>query len=163
MLRTLCQCGRPLHCSGHHDATCATSGVVEMRGKAIENAAARVCQETGARMIADVLVLIPAFGLDHQRLDNRQGSLPSASLLPDMFLVFKCLFSLRILAPCLLLLDLFTTIFPYFSFFVIVRRFSLFPKVLYTYASWPLAPCSLSICPVGFVPFAPLTLTACYL
>ena len=56
LTRRSCRCGRPLDALGHHRAGCAKLGVLARRGFALESAAARMCRETGARVVTNMWV-----------------------------------------------------------------------------------------------------------
>ena len=75
-----CRCGRPLDPCGHHRAVCSRARVLGRRGFALENAAARVCREAGARVSLNVLVrdldLHPFEQLDGRRLEVVADGLP---------------------------------------------------------------------------------------
>jgi hypothetical protein len=51
-----CSCGGHLDAYGDHRAACSTCGVLRLRAKPLEIAAARVCREAGARVAENVLL-----------------------------------------------------------------------------------------------------------
>ena len=51
-----CRCGRPLDSRGHHRAFCARAVILGRRGWAVENAAVRICRETGGIKTTNVIV-----------------------------------------------------------------------------------------------------------
>ena len=64
-----CRCGRLLDAFGRCRSACATAGVLETRGHALESAAARVCREAGGRVMTSVLVRELYLSPIHNRLD----------------------------------------------------------------------------------------------
>ena len=68
-----CRCGRLLDSFGQHRAACARAGVLDIRGCALESAAARICREAGGRVTTNVLVreldLIGIHPADGRRLE----------------------------------------------------------------------------------------------
>ena len=75
-----CRCGRPFDCLGHHRAACSVAGILGKRGFPLENAAARVCREAGARVRTNVMVrdmdLVPNDRIDNRRLEVVADGLP---------------------------------------------------------------------------------------
>ena len=51
-----CRCGRQLDSFGHHRAACSVAGVLGRRGFPLEQAAAQVCREAGARVRTNTFV-----------------------------------------------------------------------------------------------------------
>ena len=78
--RCMCRCGRPIDSFGHHRASCTRTGALGRRGFALENAAARVCREAGARVTTNVLVrdldLPLPVAADNRRLEVVADGLP---------------------------------------------------------------------------------------
>ena len=66
-----CRCGLFLDAFGHHRSACAVSGVLGRRGFAVESAAARICREASARVMANVFVRDLDLGVV-DRLDARR-------------------------------------------------------------------------------------------
>ena len=68
----VCRCGRPLDSFGHHRAACPRAGLFARRGFAVEMAAAKVCQEAGARVTTNVVVRDLDLGVPQPALDGRR-------------------------------------------------------------------------------------------